>query len=56
MKHYRINKLAARGGRIVKRKDILAQNDRQAMNRAESDEDCPVCDVLQAGDKIGSVT
>lgn len=56
MKHYRVNKLAKRGGAVVKRKDILAENDRQAVARAEGDQDCPVCDVWHAGEKIGSVT
>jgi hypothetical protein len=56
MKHYRVNKLAKRGGAVVKRKDILAKDDRQALARAETDEDCPVCDVWHAGEKVGSVT
>ena len=56
MKHYRINKVTSPGGKVVKRKDILAKDDRQAIARAEDDEDCPVCDVLHAGRPIGSVT
>ena len=56
MKHYRVNKLTKRGGLVVKRKDILAENDRQAIARAESDADCPVCDVLRDGRPIGSIT
>lgn len=56
MKHYRINKVAKPGGAVVKRKDILANDDRQAMQRAERDEDCPICDVLHAGKKIGSIS
>jgi hypothetical protein len=55
MRHYRVNKLARAGGEIVKRKDILADNDRQAVARAESDSDCPVCDVWRDGEKIGSI-
>lgn len=55
MRHYRVNKLAGAGGEIVKRKDILADNDRQAVARAEGDEDCPVCDVWRDGEKIGSI-
>ena len=55
MKHYRVNKLASSGGRIVKKKDILANSDREAMRRADEDEDCPVCDVWQAGKKVGSI-
>ncbi len=56
MKHYRINKLTRPGGKVVKRKDILAGDDRQALERAESDEDCPVCEVLHAGEQVGSIT
>jgi hypothetical protein len=56
MKHYRVNKLSKPGGGIVKRKDILANNDQQALAAAARDEDCPVCEVLQAGEKIGSIT
>ena len=56
MKQYRINKVTAPNGKILTRKDILAQNDKQAMDRAEDDADCPVCDVLHAGERIGSVT
>jgi hypothetical protein len=55
MRHYRVNKLARAGGEIVKRKDILASDDRQAVARAESDEDCPVCDVWRDGEKVGSI-
>jgi hypothetical protein len=56
MRHYRVNKLARAGGEIVKRKDILANDDRQAVVRAASDEDCPVCDVWRDGEKVGTVT
>ena len=55
MRHYRLNKLTRLGGMIVKRKDILASNDRQALARAESDDDCPVCEVLQNGEVVGTV-
>jgi hypothetical protein len=56
MKHYRVNKLTTPGGEIVKKKDILANNDQQALDRAEKDDDCPVCDVWHAGEKVGSIT
>ncbi len=56
MKHYRVNKLTKPGGAVVKRKDILASSDRQAVARAEADEDCPVCDVWRDGQKVGSIT
>ena len=55
MKHYRINKVAKLGGPVLKSKDILAQGDAAAMERAEQDEDCPVCEVYQAGSKVGAV-
>ena len=56
MKHYRVNKLAKRGGVIVKKKDMLAPSDKQAVEQARADEDCPICDVWQAGQKIASIT
>ena len=55
MKHYRINKVAAPGGQPLKTKDILATDDSQAVARAEDDEDCPVCEVYHAGEKVGAV-
>lgn len=56
MKHYRLNKVSKPDGPVLKKKDILATNDREAMRRAAADDDCPVCDVYQAGLKVGSVT
>jgi hypothetical protein len=55
VKHYRLNKLAKRDGVIVKTKDVLANNDREAVQAAKDDPDCPICDVLHAGQKVGSV-
>lgn len=55
MRHYRVNKLARTGGAIVKKKDILANDDRQAVKAAEQDDDCPICEVWHAGQKVGSV-
>jgi hypothetical protein len=55
MKHYRINKLTKPGGVIVKKKDVLAVNDKDAIARAADSDDCPVCDVLHAGEKVGSI-
>jgi hypothetical protein len=55
MKHYRINKLAKPGGMVLKAKDILAQNDDQAVDRARHDDDCPVCEVLASGRAVGVV-
>ena len=56
MKHYRINKVAKPNGAVVKKKDILAHNDKEALNVAATDEDCPICDVYHAGAKVGSIT
>jgi hypothetical protein len=55
MKHYRINKLAKAGGVIVKKKDVLAANDSQAVKVAAESDDCPVCEVLRDGQKVGSI-
>ncbi|MGH6730030.1 MAG: hypothetical protein ACREBK_07735 [Sphingomicrobium sp.] len=55
MKLYRINKLAKPGGLVVKKKDVLASNDREAVKDAADSDDCPVCDVLRDGRKVGSV-
>lgn len=55
MKHYRVNKLAKPDGEIVKAKDILANDDNQALQTARDDADCPICDVLHNGKKVGSV-
>jgi hypothetical protein len=55
VKHYRINKLTKPGGVIVKKKDVLAVDDKDAIARAADSDDCPVCDVLHAGEKVGSI-
>ena len=55
MKHYRVNKVAEPDGQILKKKDILASDDREAMRRAEADDDCPICDVYLGGAKVGSI-
>ena len=55
MKHYRVNKLAKAGGRVIKKKDILAVNDREAVKQAEDSDDCPICDVLKNGETIGQI-
>lgn len=55
MKLYRINKLTKPGGVIVKKKDILATSDQQAVAHAAESDDCPICDVLRDGNKVGSV-
>jgi hypothetical protein len=56
MKHYRINKVAKPGGAVLKKKDILARSDQEALQTAAESPDCPVCDVLQNGKPIGSIT
>ncbi|MDT9600649.1 hypothetical protein [Sphingosinicella rhizophila] len=55
MTHYRVYKLDDRSGRIVKRKDVEAANDSQAMKQAADDDDCPVCEVWEGAKKIGSI-
>jgi hypothetical protein len=56
MKHYRVNKLAKPGGAVIKKKDVLASDDRQALQDAAESDDCPVCDVFRDGQKVGSIT
>ena len=56
MKLYRIDKVAKPGGVVLKKKHILAPSDRKAMERAESSDDCPICDVLREdGRLVGQV-
>ncbi|HEY0116157.1 MAG TPA: hypothetical protein VGB54_10580 [Allosphingosinicella sp.] len=55
MKHYRINKLSKPDGPIVKKKDILATSDKEAVQAARDDSDCPICDVWHGGEKIGAI-
>ncbi len=55
MKLYRVNKLAKPGGVVVKTKHVLADNDRQAVANASDSDDCPICDVLSDGKKVGSI-
>lgn len=55
MKHYRVNKVAKPGGMVLKKKDILAESDRQAIKRARDDDECPVCEVWQSGKKVGAI-
>ena len=55
MKLYRVNKLAKPGGVVVKKKDILAHSDHEAVKQAENSSDCPICDVLRDGEKVGQI-
>ena len=56
MKLYRVNKLARPNGAIVKKKDILAPSDKDAVQQAAESPDCPICDVLRDGEKVGSIS
>jgi hypothetical protein len=53
--HYRVYKLETPSGGIVKGKDIEADDDRQALQEAAQDEDCPICEVWQGTNKIGTI-
>ena len=55
MKLYRVNKLAKPGGVVIKKKDILAASDKDAVQRASDSPDCPICDVLRDGERVGSI-
>ena len=55
MKLYRINKLSKLGGIVVKKKDVLAASDKEAVQRAADSPDCPICDVLKDGQHVGSI-
>ena len=55
MKLYRINKLSKLGGIVLKKKDVLAASDEEAVQRAADSPDCPVCDVLKDGHQVGSI-
>jgi hypothetical protein len=55
MKLYRVNKLAKPGGMVLKKKHVLARSDADAVEQAEQSDDCPVCDVLRDGQRVGQV-
>lgn len=55
MKLYRVDKLARPNGVVIKKKHILAASDAQAVKEAEDSLDCPVCDVLRDGERVGQV-
>lgn len=55
MKLYRVNKLAKPGGIVVKKKHILASDDREAVKQAADSTDCPICDVIRDGEKVGQI-
>jgi hypothetical protein len=55
MKLYRVNKLAKAGGVVIKKKHILANSDNQAVEQAADSSDCPVCEVLRDGERVGQI-
>ena len=55
MKHYRINKVAKPGGDVVKKKDVLATSDKEALQRAAESDDCPICEVFKDGQRVGAI-
>lgn len=55
MKLYRIDKLTKPGGKVIKKKHILATSDKQAVEDARDSDDCPVCDVLRDGKTVGEI-
>lgn len=55
MRLYRINKVAKPGGSVLKKKDLLARSDREALERAKDNPDCPICEVLRDGQAIAVV-
>ena len=55
MQHYRINKVTKPGGAVLKKKDVLAASDRDAVQQAADSPDCPVCEVLKDGRQVGAI-
>lgn len=55
VKHYRINKVAKPDGAVLRKKDVLAASDQEALRRAEESPDCPICEVLRDGKPIGLI-
>jgi len=55
VKHYRINKVTVPGGQTLKKRDILAKSDEEAVQTAEDSVDCPICEVLRDGNLVGIV-
>ena len=55
MRHYRINKVSKPGGIVLKKKDVLAASDRDAVQKAAESEDCPVCEIFKDGQQVGSI-
>ena len=55
MKLYRINKVTKPGGAIIKKKDVLAASDSEAVQRASQSPDCPVCEIFKEGEQVGTI-
>jgi hypothetical protein len=55
MKLYRINKVNKPGGMVLKKKDVLAVSDEDAVRKAADSQDCPICDVLKDGQHVASI-
>jgi hypothetical protein len=55
MKLYRINKMTKPGGVVLKKKDVLAASDKEAVQKAADSHDCPVCEILKDGQQVGSI-
>jgi hypothetical protein len=55
VKHYRVYKLSEPKGRIVNGKDLYAAHDDDALQKAEQDDECPVCEIWQGPNKVGAV-
>ncbi|MBB5709341.1 hypothetical protein [Sphingomonas xinjiangensis] len=55
MRHYRVYKRGEVTGKIVKGKDLLADNDDQALKAASEDPDCPTCEVWKGTTPVGSI-
>lgn len=54
MKLYRVNQISTENGKILKKEDILANDDRQAMNAA-AELDGPPYEAWREGTKVGTV-
>jgi hypothetical protein len=40
---------------VLKKKHILAASDKEAVQQASDSPDCPICDVVRNGEKVGSI-
>lgn len=55
MKLYRVNKVTKPGGVVIKKKDVLAASDEEALQKAADSVDCPVCEILKDGHPVGTI-